>query len=466
MQRLLDFLSQRSGLSLTHDRGKSITEGVRRAMRQSGSADVDQFLVRLQQDQSAFDELMAQVTVGETYFYREPDQFEAIRTTVLPEIQNRKGPDHVARIWSAGCATGEEPWSLAMVCEQAGFGQRSRILATDISREALRKAEPGEYRKWSLRGPSKELAGSLIHETSDGWKIDDSLRRHVVFEYLNLALDNYPSLATGTWGCDLILCRNVLIYFDEETIEAVASRLYEALTPGGWLVLASTDPRVTHMAPFELVEAGNCLFYRRPLNPVVPAAPSEPEPDVEDPWVLEEAAADSVDSTIIKSADVTFAAAQQALRAGDLQRAAELTVDSLDDPSASALHIRALAGADIANAEAVCARCVQTHVTDPELHYLHGVLLLDLRRLPEAEKAVKKALFLDRELAIAHFTLAIILQRSGLVDGAIRSFRNAFRLCERLEPVAIIPLSDGEQAGRLAQMAKQHLDMLGREESS
>lgn len=466
MQRLLDFLSQRSGLSLTHDRGKSIAEGVHHAMRQSGHSDADQFLVHLQQDQAAFDALMAEVTVGETYFYREPDQFEAIRTVVLPELRQRKGADHVARIWSAGCASGEEPWSLAMLCQQSGIGQQARILATDISREALRKAELGEYRQWSLRGPSKELAGSLIHETNDGWKIDDSLRRNVVFEYLNLALDSYPSLATGTWGCDLILCRNVLIYFDEETVQSVATRLYDALAPGGWLVLASTDPRVTPLAPFELVEAGNCLFYRRPLNPVVPMAPAESEQETNDVWVLEEAAADSVDSTIIKSADVTITAAQQALRAGDFQRAAELTADSLDSPVGSAIHIRALAGNDITTAEASCAGCVRTHVTHPELQYLHGVLLLDLQRLAEAEKAVRKALFLDRELAIAHFTLGIILQRSGSIDKARLSFRNALQLCERLEPEAVIPLSDGEHAGRLAQMAKQHLDMLGREASS
>lgn len=466
MQRLLDFLSQRSGLSLTHDRGKSIADGVRRAMRQSGHFDADQFLLHIQQNQAAFDALMAEVTIGETYFYREPDQFEAIRTVVLPEIRNRKGFDHVARIWSAGCASGEEPWSLAMLCQQAGFGQQTRILATDISRAALRKAETGEYRQWSLRGPSKALAGSLIHETNDRWKIDDSLRRSVVFEYLNLALDNYPSLATGTWGCDLILCRNVLIYFDEATIQLVASRLYEALAPGGWLVLASTDPRMTPLAPFELVEAGQSLFYRRPLNPVTPVAPLDSWQAPDDAWVFEEVAADSVDSTIIKSDDVTITAAQQALRAGDSQRAAELTADSLDDPAASALHVRALAGNNVGIAESICARCVRTHVTNPELHYLHGVLLLDLQRLPEAEKAVRKALFLDRELTIAHFTLGVILQRSGSQDKARRSFQNALQLCERLQPEAVIPLSDGEHAGRLAQMAKQHLDMLGRGTSS
>ena len=152
--------------------------------------------------------------------------------------------------------------------------------------------------------------------------------------------------------------------------------------------------------------------------------------------------------------------------AGDLQRAAELTADSLDNPVACAIHIRALAGNNIATAEASCARCVRAHVTNPELHYLHGVLLLDLGQLPQAEKAVRKALFLDRELGIAHFTLGIILQRAGSTGKATLSFRNALQLCERLEPEAVVPLSDGEHAGRLAQMAKQHLDMLDREASS
>lgn len=464
MQRLLDFLSRRSGLCRSGERDKSLIEGIRRAMRQAEISDVDRFLAQIQLDQSAFDDLMAQVTVGETYFYREPDQFEALRTAVLPEIQQRKGPDHVIRFWSAGCSTGEEPWSLAMICQQLGIMQRSRILATDISRESLRKAERGIYRQWSLRGPSRDFAGTLIHESSLGWKIDDCLRQSVVLKYLNLALDNYPSLATGTWGCDVIFCRNVLIYFDRKTIEAVVRRLYDSLSPGGWLILASTDPRATEIAPFELVEAGRCLLYRRPLNPIAPVSVKPNAVAAFDrvvEQVVEEPKTGPCESPSIKSSDDTIREAQEALSVGDFNRVRELIHPGHEDAVACATLVRSLAQLDTADAEVECARCVKLHATSETLHHLHALLLMDLNRLNEAEAAVRKTLFLDRELAIAHFTLGLILQRSGQRDGAVRSFRNARKLCERVPPESLVPLSDGEHAARLSQMATQHLTMLG-----
>ena len=460
MKSLLEFLSRQTGFRLSQDRDASLTVGVRRAMKQAGMTDVRSYLSHIKRDQAAFDDLMAEVTVGETYFYREPAQMEAFRSTILPEIASRKGVDHLIRIWSSGCSTGEEPWSLAMVCRNAGYADRCRILATDISRESLLKAERGVYRQWSLRGPSRDLVGNLLHQTDDGWKIDDSLRKHVNFESLNLALDSYPSLATGTWGCDVIFCRNVLIYFDEDSTRAVVRRLFDSLSPGGWLILASTDPNVTQMAPFELVEAGSCLVYRRPVTPVPPAAAPEQLPFLDEEWVFDEPESLPLESTILPSGHVVIQAAQEAFRLGDFGRVQELTEGRDNDPIASALLIRSLAGQDTSESEQACATAVERHPTVEELNYLHSILLLDLERYRDAEQAARKTLFLNRDLAIGHFTLGVILHRSGVSEGARRSFRNALRICERLSPDAIIPLSDGEHAGRLIQMVNQHLAML------
>ncbi|MDA0588113.1 MAG: hypothetical protein O3C17_08885 [Planctomycetota bacterium] len=463
MRSLLEFLSHHTGFRLSYDRDAALTDGIRRAIKRAGISDVADYLSHIQNDQAAFDDLLAEVTVGETYFFREPDQLEALRKVILPEILSRKGRDHLVRIWSSACSTGEEPWSLAMVCRTAGVGDQCRILATDISRESLQKAERGTYRQWSLRGPSRELTGSLLHQAVGGWQIDDSLRKHVNFEYLNLALDAYPSLATGTWGCDVIFCRNVLIYFDQKSIEAVVRRLYDSLSPGGWLVLASTDPSVTQMAPFELVEAGACFVYRRPL---VTASPSptvtvETQPFAFDEWVFDDEDPGLTDSTIVASGDVAIQAAQEALHEGDFERVRELTEARIDHPFATALLIRALAGQDTVKAEQACAVAVDRHPAFEELQYLHSILLLDLNRYREAEQAARKTLFLRSDLAIGHFTLGMILQRSGRTQDAGRSFRNAARICQRLPPETVIPLSDGEQAGRLLQMASQHLAMIG-----
>lgn len=459
LRRILDYLSQRTGLCLANDRDVSLAEGVRRAMQQAQVENLDEFRTRIELDQAAFDDLVAEVTVGETYFHREPDQFEALRNTIIPDVQARKGLEHVVRFWSAACSSGEEAWSLAMVCQRAGLHDRCRILATDISRESLHKAEHGEYRQWSIRGPVTDFASSFLHKTAGGWRIADSLRRHVVFDYLNLALDNYPSLASGTWGCDVILCRNVLIYFDRKTVEAVVRRLYESLSPGGWLVLASTDPSPTEIAPFEMVQAPGCLLYQRPVTPQ-PAPVSEDIAVTDDAWVLDEPEPALVDSTILRSGDLKLQQAQEALRRGDLALVQDLTEDRNDNAVASALLVRALAGQDTDQAEQACAAAVDRHSTSEELQYLHAALLLELQRYPAAEQAVRKALFLDRGLAIGHFTLGIILQRAGNRGAASRAFVNCRRICERLPATTLIPMSDGEHAGRLAQMAAQHIALL------
>ena len=459
LRQLMELLSRRTGLCLCTDRNPALADVVHRAMKRVGARNLNEFRARIELDQAAFDDLLAEITIGETYFYREPEQFRSLSGTIIPEIQSRKGFEHVIRFWSAGCSSGEEAWSLAMLCEQSGLRDRYDILATDISRESLRKAERGVYRNWSLRGPSQEFTGAHLRESPDGWHIHDSLRKHVVFDYLNLALDNYPSLATGTWGTDIILCRNVLIYFDERTVEAVVRRLYDSLSPGGWLILASTDPPAARMAPFDLVDAGPSMVYRRPGSPQLTTAVEHP-PEPKGEWIFDEPESGPVESTIIRSGDVSILEAQEALRQGEFERVRGLTENREGSPVASALLIRALAGQDTTKAERACAAAADRHAASEELHYLHAVLLLDLKRYDEALHAARRALFLDRKLAIAHFTLGVIQQRSGNRDGSIRAFRNARQICDLQPAQSIIPFSDGEHAGRLSQMAAQHLAML------
>lgn len=467
---ILDFLAVEIGLRPGGERNASIQDGVRRALIRSEMASVNAFLAHVRRDKTAFDELVAEVTVGETYFFREPDQFRVLRETILPEISSRKGADHIVRIWSAACASGEEAWTLAIACRQAGYGERCRIRATDISRTALQQAQHGSYRKWSFRGQSRQFADVWVEETEDGWKITDALRRHVTFDYLNLALDCYPSLATGTVGCDVILCRNVLIYFDPETIRAVAKRLFDSLSPGGWLILAATDPPIAQHVPVDIVQTPAGQLYRRPLETreisgaILAQMPSNSGLSVfDDPPFVE---SDTSDSTLMVSEDEAIRQAQAALEQGDYDKVRLLTEARPDSNAACALLVRALTCLDAADAEIACASALGRHSTSGELQYLHAVLLLELERFNEAEQAVRRALFLDRKLAVAHFSLGVILQRSGDPRGAGRAFRNAYDLCAAVSPEAILPLSDGEPAGRLMQMAKQHLAMLQDADSS
>ena len=235
-------------------------------MARAGVADLDGYSDLLARDGALLDDLIEELTVPETYFFREPAQFEFLRKVALPEISGRKEPGQTIRAWSAGCCSGEEAYSLAMLFAEEGLSGRSHVLATDIARERWRR-RGGAVRQ--MVAPRRRCGQAQRHlrRSEGGYEVEHAIRAAVTFEHLNLALDVYPSYASGACGMDLILCRNVLIYLDPETIHEVAVRLHATLADGGWLVTASSDPPLTSAAPFEVVAVEEGVFYRRALAP-------------------------------------------------------------------------------------------------------------------------------------------------------------------------------------------------------
>ncbi len=254
-------VNQRTGLSLAK-RHDSAEHGMKRAMARAKIVDLAQYAERLAGDDATLDDLIGELTVGETYFFREPAHFHFIQQQILPDLRARRGSGHTLRAWSAACATGEEAYSLAILFAQCGLEQ-AHLAATDITRAALAKARLAIFSAWSLRGESPLAARAYLTQVGKEYRLDEKIRQRVNFAHLNLALDAYPSFAAGIWGMDLILCRNVLIYFDGDTVRRTAQRLHATLADGGWLITASSDPPLWEHAPFEVVADANGLFYRR-----------------------------------------------------------------------------------------------------------------------------------------------------------------------------------------------------------
>ena len=432
-EAVAQFVSQRIGLALDR-RHDSIEPGIRRAMTRAHANQFGPYLQLIAADSNALDDLVVELTVGETYFFREPAQFEFLRREVLPALRRRCEMGHIIRSWSAGCASGEEAYSVAILLEQEGLADQAHVLATDISRAGLTRAHQARYSEWSLRGEGRLAVMPYLTRAGAHYRLDDSIRRRVTFEYLNLALDAYPSLATGTWGMDVILCRNVLIYLDRETIRRVARRLAASLADGGWLLTAASDPPLAEDAPLEAVVSERGVFYRKvqPGHAVwyTPfAAPVFDEP-VE---VIPEAPAESAKPS--SPADARGA----------------------EDPIAA---IRALANSDPVKAIESCAAAIGRDRLSTELHYLHAILLLEQGRDEEAIQAVRRVLYLDRSLALAHFTLGTMLKRRDDIAAARRAYRNARDLCLASPPDQPVALAEGELAGRLAEAAAAQLALL------
>lgn len=460
-ERIARQLKAHTGLYFSEPRREEAEIGIQRAMKAAGVADPDRFADLISGDRQIIDRLVVEMAVTESYFFREPRQFEMIRNDVLSEIRGRLGPDHTIRAWSAGCAAGQEPYSLAIVFDQEGLADRVRILATDISRSALEQARTGVYGVWSVRNGALELAHGRLHSREGVHEVDDRLRRLVDFRYQNLALDVFPSAASGIADMDLILCRNVLIYFDRPTIESVARRLFDSLAPGGWLVTASTDPPLADLAPYEIVNTSAGMAYRRPargdcrsLRRAGQSTPFEPDSNQELKQGAALAQVQTSEAPLLTAlAADSLEAAEAAYAAGDYRLAAQLAARHCDEPGSCSLRVRALANLDPMLAEQTCASAIGLHRLSAELHYLHAVLLIGRGRDEEAIDELRQVTYLDRGQPLAYFTLGSVLQRRGDLRAARRAYRNARRLCKLVAPDATVPLSDAERADRLAEAA-------------
>jgi chemotaxis protein methyltransferase CheR len=208
--------------------------------------------------------LVDELTVNETYFLRERSQLQALIHEILPELRAQRS-DRPVSIWSAGCSSGEEPYSVVILAREAGLapGVDFRIYASDISHRMLRRAREGVYREASFRGTEPEWCARYFSACQGGMRISDEVKRHVDFVHLNL-FDASKLALLGPM--DVILCRNVIIYFDCEEKRRVIDAFRAKLRPGGHLLLGHSESLIHLSTGFELRHLKRDLVYRRPLG--------------------------------------------------------------------------------------------------------------------------------------------------------------------------------------------------------
>jgi chemotaxis protein methyltransferase CheR len=219
------------------------------------------------------------LTIGETYFFREPRALDLVCDVARAHLA--RGERRLLRIWSAGCCTGEEPYSIALTlrrCVPRLGLEGVTILATDLNDVFLDFARAGVYRRWSFRRTDPAALDAFFRPLGDGrFEIDAQVRAAIRFASLNLASATYPSAATGTAAQDVIFCRNVLMYFGQEQARRVIARLRDCLVDGGWLVVNASEASTTLFAGFTPVYHEDAVFFRKSATPAtvdVPAAPA------------------------------------------------------------------------------------------------------------------------------------------------------------------------------------------------
>lgn len=214
------------------------------------------FISALGGDKELLTNLLDTVTINVTEFFRDAPQFEALEHTVLPQLTRESSR---LRAWSAGCSFGDEPYTLAILLDEMSRGRNAEIIATDIDPIALGRARAGgPYGKTDLKNVSAERRSSYFSEQPDGFYVTPTLRARIRFDELNLLSDGFDG------GFDLILCRNVIIYFDGPAKTALIRRFRNALRPGGVLFIGATE--ALPGGDIADLESMRHSFYRRPLG--------------------------------------------------------------------------------------------------------------------------------------------------------------------------------------------------------
>jgi chemotaxis protein methyltransferase CheR len=480
LQRLSDYLTARVGLHFAKRNWKELQQKMTASMTDFGFDRVEEFiegLLSLSPTQKQIEILASHLTVGETYFFRERGAFEILEQTLLPGlIAARRKTEKRLRFWSAGCSTGEEPYSLAILIGKLIPDLKDwnvTILATDINTGALRKAEEGIYTDWSFRDNPPWFKEHYF-EKVDGnhYRLLPGIRKMVAFSYLNLSEDHYPALQNNTNAMDFIFCRNVLMYFAPGQIGLTIERFHRSLLDGGCLVVSPVETALLTHSPFVTVRFGDSTFYKKDVHktkvvqkvaepvekesipctsiPPETAKRRRPEKPSRPTRRAESKKPEEAERTPYEEATVLY---QNGLYPEAEEKLRKLLSNGGRNQESCILFAKVLANqGKLDEALGFCEEAVTADKCNARLHYLLATILEEQKKEDEARASLKKALYLDRNFVLAHFAFANLSLRSGKTAEARKHFGHTTEILLGCKPDDIIPESEGITAGRLAEI--------------
>jgi chemotaxis protein methyltransferase CheR len=486
LSELSDFIGSRLGLNFPRERWHDLERGVRAASRECAVRDdVERFIGRMLSSaltQNELETLASYLTVGETYFFREKSSLEVFEQKIVPElIRTRHGFGDQLRIWSAGCATGEEPYSLAIVLSRMIADLKEwkiTILATDLNTRSLQKASEGIYTDWSFRDTPHWVRNTYFKADVGGrWAISPAIKKMVTFSYLNLVEDLYPSLLNCTNAMDVILCRNVLMYFTEDAIKKVIHRFHRSLADKSWLMVSPAETSQTLFSEFATVSFAGATLYRKGAIPpqMITASFSDAQNEVRLGVQAAGGAIQESESTRASDLETSLALTdndgppdtakapplyEQALelyQRGRYEDAAQIVIalisQNANDAQAMLLLARVYANqGKLTSAITWCEKAIASDKMTACAHYLRATILQEQGLPEEAIGSLRRAVYVDPRFALGHFALGSLALRKGELKESEKHFENVLLLLASYGPEEVVPESEGLSARRLREI--------------
>lgn len=476
------FVLNRIGLDFQEDKRAMLGRGLAQVMNAIGCQNLNELYTRLNAYPTTsviWDQVISVLTIGETYFFRNTSHFDALTKNILPGIiAEREHSNRRIRIWSAGCASGEEPYSLAILLRETLPNLESwniLILATDINREALKKAQEGRYNAWSFRGVEKRVQDQYFRLDGNQYVINDDIKAMVAFDYLNLVGDPFPSLTNNTNAMDILLCRNVTIYFNEATTRAIVQKFHACLVNGGWLIPGPSEPNLIYYGDFVAQNFPGTVVYQKPNalrikprpEPVpaftpAPTFAAQPTVTLNMPRVTPP----PPPTLPIKKtpAPDLYRQALEFLRAGHTNEAMAKLYEKIDQdakfaPAYSMLGKIYANQGNLEEAQHWCERAIRLDKLHAEPYYTLSLVYQQHGLMDMAIDALKKTIYLDRDFALARYNLAQIYRHQGEKELARRELQNVQRLLQSKPQDELVSEGDGLIVGRLLELVKGELEL-------
>ncbi len=410
------------------------------------------------------DEVLQQIvnvlTVGESYFFRNRPHFSALSSSIIPEIIKDRMNEKSLNIWCAGCARGEEPYSVTMLLRDRFpllTDWNISIIATDINTSFLAEARRGIYRNWSFRGVEKSTIKQYFHMDVDGdYRLHENIKRSVEFKHFNLIELLHGARPTGD-NLDLIFCRNVLIYFPFNTADRIVKMFKKMIRPGGFLLVGHSEA-FPELGGFEVIYSNATYYYRTSSDKeraelTSPAAttttipgigvqttylPPPPEDTTSHPPATSQAPHISRISRMSR-----LPAAGQRGAPGEVKR---------EDPVLQQARELADGGQTAQALEMLKNHAGKNGRLDHRVHFILALLADHSGDVSHAVESLKRAIFLNKNFIIGHYYLGVIFQREGEPNIAKRHFKNVLRLLELVSEDELLEESEGLNAGRLKEI--------------
>lgn len=433
-------------------------------------------LLKSSDGSSELNKLIELLTVHETAFFRNSTHFDILSGHIIPEICARNSASRSIRVWSAGCSTGQEAYSIAITLMESLADYQSwqvEVLATDISQRALDIAIAGIYKPRAMRNVPSNLLNRYF-ETHDGdYRVKDDVRKIVRFEHLNLVKEPFPVAALRP--LDLIFCENVTIYFKVDSTRRVIRNFYDVLREDGYLFLGYSESLWQISKDFVLRDFGNAFIYQKPrrdmkawqqIATVEPDVIREEMPQRPKISSMPEKRLDrGLEPVNLERRAITLEGAKELYEERRFEEAL-LAIERILESSPTNPEAQLLAAKLRADREEIgpalrhCRKALELDSLNEEAHYITGVLQLRSGEMDKAIESLSRVVFLNPSgyrAAIAHFHLAGLCVEKNDRKVAIREYRNALRL---LEELPIDELVEEFSAGFLAKVCRRRLEEL------